>query len=308
MRGHTLERAIVITMLVGLASEFLYAYSLGMREPQEMETGYMVRTNYTMEQLDRLASRVKEANATVVRVIELGVNATIENGTYVYNFSRWDQVIEIFVNHGLKILLDPQFHDVRFHPEWDESAYVLAGGRRMEHCPSIFDHRVRDYVVQTTEAIAKHYKYERPDLGDELIGIVLFNEPFMFNFCVWNPFVQEEPVIRRMLDEDPNHVEQDFRVQTEKFGEIVREMNERIKKHLDVPTLVTAELFYFMNPYATALYDSAWRYTDIVAIQLYVGPFEPFSWWIQKASIEKAILLGKPVWITEFGYLSLIHI
>jgi hypothetical protein len=280
--------------------------------PSKPLLGYnlLLRENaLTPEQIDRLAQKLGEVGCQAVK-LWLPVNSlhprVLENGSYGgWDFTFWDSVLEPLARENLIVVLDPWFRTTSEFcpPDLTENMCVKRSWGRI-NIASVFHPRVREYLREACSAIAIHYSRERPDLGRHIGALVLFNEPYFFNLgaITWSEWKGFRLPLFLLIDEDPAHVEQDFWKQVENFALFVRELREEVKRHWTVDVMLCYDVMWVSWPPSAAMYDRLSREVDAIGVDPYPGEYWPAEWFGLEFILKRCLALGRPVWITEWGY------
>jgi hypothetical protein len=281
-------------------------------EPSRPLLGYnlLLRENVlTSQQICRAAEKLREVGCQIVKVW-IPVNSlhpkVLENGGYGdWDFTFWDSVLEPLAKENLLIILDPWFRSTQEFCPPDLTEEMLVKRRwGSVNFPSVFHPRVREYMKTACEAIAAHYSKERPDIGKQIKALVLFNEPYFFTLGAieWSKWKGFRLPLFLLIDEDSTHISQDFWIQVENLALFVRELRETIKRRWEVGIMLCYDVMWVSWPPSAAMYERLARETDYIGIDPYPGNYWPVEWFGLEFILKRTLNLGKPVWITEWGY------
>ncbi|MEM2282232.1 MAG: hypothetical protein QXH26_01610 [Candidatus Hadarchaeales archaeon] len=307
-------RIVLVPLIIFLLACFeIFAY-LPRTEAGKPLLGYnlVLKENVlTFENLQVLASRLgRMARAVKVWLPVNSLHARVlENGSYGgWDFGFWDSVLELLVKENLVIILDPWFRTTREFcpPDLTEDMLVMMNGKREwkgTKIPSVFHPRVRQFMREACEAIAVHYGKERQDISQCIRAFVLFCEPYFYTqpsigLCLEGSSLP----LNYLIDEDPNHIEQDFGVQVENLALFFRELRGIVRKHWDVDIMLVMDTMAFVWPPAWVEYVRLAKEADVLGVDPYPGNYEPIPWFSLELVLKRGLSLGKPLWITEWGY------
>jgi hypothetical protein len=305
-----MRNAVLICLILIFILEVTIFYQRVSSSKPLLGYNLLMRENVlTREQIDQLAHKLKEVGCQVVKVW-IPVNSLhpkmLENGSYGgWDFTFWDSILEPLARENLMIILDPWFRSTEeFCPPDLKAEMCVQRKWGRINIPSVFHPRVREFLREACAAIATHYSVERPEIGKHIHAFVLFNEPYFFTLGAieWSKWEGYKLPLFLLIDEDPAHIQQDFWKQIESLSSIVAELRSVIKTRWNVSVMLCYDVMWVSWPPSAAMYERLAREADVIGIDPYPGNYWPIEWFGLEFILKRSLALGKPIWITEWGY------